>query len=94
MTAATAHARTGGANAGRSAVQLGAFSSIANARSAWSRLSTRFGPELRGLTPRTVPVMSSGRRLYRLEVRVADQTAARRLCRQLQQRSQGCLPVP
>ena len=82
------------ANPGRSAVQLGAFSSVANADSAWTQLSSRFRPELQGLTPRIVPVMSSGRSLYRLEARVADQAAARRLCRQLQQQSQGCLPVP
>jgi SPOR domain len=76
------------------AVQLGAFSSVGNAHSAWNQLSSRFRRELRGLTPQTVPVVSSGRRLYRLEARVADQAAARRLCRQLQQHSQGCLPVP
>lgn len=78
----------------RSAVQLGAFSSVANARTAWRQLSSKFRPELHGLAPRVLPVMSSGRRLYRLEARVASQAAARRLCRQLQQHSQGCLPVP
>lgn len=76
------------------AVQLGAFSSIANAHGAWSQLSSKFGPELRGLSPQIVPVTSSGRRLYRLQARVASLAAARRLCHQLQQRSQGCLPVP
>lgn len=82
------------ANTGRSAVQLGAFSSAANAHTAWRQLSSKFRPELRGLTPRVIPVMSSGRRLYRLEARVASENAARRLCRQLQQHSQGCLPLP
>jgi len=77
-----------------SAVQLGAFSSIANAHAQWKQLSARFAPELRGLTPRVLPVMSSGRRLYRLQAGVASQAAARRLCRQLQQHSQGCLPLP
>jgi cell division septation protein DedD len=76
------------------AVQLGAFSTAANARGAWGQLSSRFGPEFRGMTPWIVPVMSSGRRLYRLEVRVADTVAGSRLCQQLQQHSQGCLPVP
>lgn len=79
---------------GRSAVQLGAFSSAASARSAWSQLSARFHAELAGLTPLVVPVSLSGRQLYRLETYVADQTAARRLCRQLAQHSQGCLSVP
>lgn len=76
------------------AVQLGAFSSIANAHSAWRQLSSKFGPELTGLSAQVVPVTSSGRRLYRLQARVETLAAARRLCRQLQQRSQGCLPVP
>ncbi|HEV2441271.1 MAG TPA: SPOR domain-containing protein [Steroidobacteraceae bacterium] len=76
------------------AVQLGAFSSAGNAEAAWKRLSSRFRPQLRGLTPRVVSVMSSGRRLYRLEARVASQAAARQLCRQLQQHSQGCLTLP
>ncbi|HVS76365.1 MAG TPA: SPOR domain-containing protein, partial [Steroidobacteraceae bacterium] len=89
--AATAASSTA---SGRSTVQLGAFSSAGNANMAWSRLSSRFRPQLRGLTPRVVPVSVSGRRLYRLEVSVADRAAARRLCRQLAERSQGCLPLP
>ena len=82
------------ANTGRSAVQLGAFSSAANAHMAWRQLSSKFQPELRGLAPQVIPGMSSGRRVYRLEARVASLTTARRLCRQLQQHSQGCLPLP
>jgi cell division septation protein DedD len=81
-------------DAGRAAVQLGAFSSAANARGAWSQLAARFRAQLGGLTPRVVPVSLSGRQLYRLEARVADTAAARRLCRQLVLHSQGCLPVP
>jgi cell division septation protein DedD len=77
-----------------SAIQLGAFSSDANARSEWRQLSFRFRAQLDGLTPAIVPVTLSGRRLYRLEVRVASQSVAQRLCRQLQQHSQGCLPLP
>ena len=79
---------------GKFAVQLGAFSSAANAHAAWSRLSSKLRPELGGLAPRVVPVSVSGRRLYRLEVPVRDEAAARRLCRSLQRRSQACLPVP
>lgn len=79
---------------GNSTVQLGAFSSAANARRAWSQLASRFRAELAGLTPLVVPVSLSGRQLYRLETHAGDQTAARRLCRQLTQQSQGCLPVP
>ncbi|HEX5459505.1 MAG TPA: SPOR domain-containing protein [Steroidobacteraceae bacterium] len=91
---AAASAPAPDAAAGRSAVQLGAFSTPANAHSAWNQLSSRFRSELQGMTPQIVPVMSSGRRLYRLEARVGDPAAARRLCRQLQQHSQGCLPLP
>lgn len=80
--------------AGYSAVQLGAFSTSANARTQWRQLSSKFPAQLRGLSPRVVPVMLSGRRLYRLEAGVASRAAARRLCSQLQQHSQGCLPVP
>lgn len=79
---------------GRFAVQLGAFSSAANAGAAWSQLSARFHAQLGGLTPQVVLVNLSGRRLYRLQARVADQPAALRLCRQLTQHSQGCLPLP
>lgn len=79
---------------GSSAVQLGAFSTSANARTQWRRLSSKFPAQLRALSPRVVPVTLSGRRLYRLEARVASRAAARRLCRQLQQHSQGCLPLP
>jgi cell division septation protein DedD len=74
------------------AVQLGAFSSAANAHTQWLQLTVRFQSQLRGLTPRIVPVTSSGRQLYRLEASVASQSAAHRLCQQLQH--QGCLPLP
>jgi cell division septation protein DedD len=77
-----------------SAVQLGAFSSEANAREAWRQLSSRFRSQLSGLTSDIFPVTVSGRTLYRLEARVRSQSAAQRLCRQLQQHSQGCLPLP
>lgn len=82
------------AGAGHAAVQLGAFSSAANANTAWTRLSAKYPQQLRGLTPRVVSASVSGRRLYRLEARVPDRAAARRLCRELARHSQGCLPVP
>src|SRR5579872_377937 len=76
------------------AVQLGAFSSTANAVAQWRQLSLRFPAQLQALTPHIVAVTSSGRRLFRLEADVSSQVAARTLCRQLQQQAQGCLPVP
>lgn len=81
-------------NVGNAAVQLGAFSTAANANNAWTQLASKFPAELQGLTPQILSVVSSGRSLYRLQTRVADEAAARRLCRQLQQRAQGCLPAP
>lgn len=88
------HPNEPAASVGRSAIQLGAFSTVANANNAWTQLAYRFPAELHGLTPQIVSVVSSGRSLYRLQTRVTDEAAARRLCQQLQQRSQGCLPVP
>lgn len=76
------------------AVQLGAFSSDANAREAWRQLASRFGPQLAALNAAIVPVTVSGRPLYRLDAGVASRSAARQLCRQLQQHGQGCLPLP
>jgi hypothetical protein len=76
------------------AVQLGAFSSSANASAEWRQLAVRFQSQLQGLTPRIAAVTVSGRQLYRLEADVASQAAAHRLCQQLQQHSQGCLPLP
>jgi cell division septation protein DedD len=77
-----------------SVVQLGAFSTDANARAAWQQLAAKFHSQLAGLSSAVVPVTVSGRTLYRLEARVASQSAARGLCRRLQQQSQGCLPLP
>jgi hypothetical protein len=76
------------------AVQLGAFSSDANARAAWRQLAVRFHSQLSGLTSAVVPVTVSGRTLCRLEAHVASQAAAHRLCGELQQQSQGCLLLP
>ncbi|MGH8199731.1 MAG: SPOR domain-containing protein [Steroidobacteraceae bacterium] len=76
------------------AVQLGAFSSSANASAEWRQLAVRFQSQLQGLTPRIAAVTVSGRQLYRLEAGVASQAAAHRLCQQLLQHSQGCLPLP
>ena len=80
--------------AGHFAVQLGAYSSLANANAAWSRLASQRRPQLQGRTARVVPVTVSGRRLYRLEVSVPDRAAARQLCRRLRREGQDCLPVP
>lgn len=82
------------AGGGAYAVQLGAFSTVTGAHGAWTQLSSRLPSDVRGLTPRFIPVTVSGRRLYRLEAQVPSEASARRLCLQLQQHSQPCLPVP
>lgn len=92
--AAAAHTTPVTSATSNSAVQLGAFSTDANAREAWRQLAVKFHSQLAGLTSAVVPVTVSGRRLYRLEAYVASESAARGLCRQLQQQSQGCLPLP
>ncbi len=81
-------------HSGRYAVQLGAFSSAANAKIAQGRISSRFRAQLRGRTVRVVPVSVAGHKLYRLEAGVADRATAHRLCHEIQQHSQGCFPVP
>ncbi|HUN72697.1 MAG TPA: SPOR domain-containing protein [Steroidobacteraceae bacterium] len=88
------HVVSGAGDNSGPAVQLGAFSTTANAHAAWQQLSLQFPSQLRGLIPRTVPITLSGRRLYRLQADVGSQSAARGLCRQLQQHSRGCLPLP
>lgn len=81
--------------AGFAAVQLGAFSTSSNAHRAWRELFSRFGRELRGLTPQVTPVrLSSGRLLYRLQARVRSAAAAKALCQRLGRRFRDCLPVP
>ncbi len=53
--------------AGRSVVQLGAFSSRANVAAAWNRFAAQY-PALQGRTPTTATVSVGGKTVYRLSV--------------------------
>ncbi len=53
--------------AGRSVVQLGAFSSRANVAAAWNRFAAKY-PSLEGRSPTTAKVSVNGRTVYRLSV--------------------------
>ena len=65
-------------------IQLGAFSSEASARDAWTRFSTGAArAALSGLSPRFEPVTVNGRELVRLKVGAPADTAAE-ICRAAQ----------
>ena len=65
-------------------IQLGAFSSEASARDAWTRFSTGAArAALSGLSPRFEPVTVNGRQLVRLKVGAPADTAAE-ICRAAQ----------
>ncbi|MFN3817143.1 SPOR domain-containing protein [Brevundimonas sp.] len=71
-------------------IQLGAFSSEASAREAWTRFSTGAArAALAGLTPRFEPVTVNGRDLVRLKVGAPAETAAE-ICRAAQVSDPWC----
>jgi cell division protein FtsN len=74
-------------------VQLGAFVSEASADREWQRLQMRFGPELRGLSPRIVVASTGAGPLYRLQAPAAGEAQARAICASLQEQSQPCVTV-
>jgi hypothetical protein len=74
-------------------VQLGAFSSEANATGQWRVLSGQFGAELQGLSERVVAADTASGRIYRLQAMGGDESRARAVCEALRKRSQGCVPV-
>lgn len=67
------------ASAGSAVIQLGAFSSEAAARAAWSEIGK--GGALSGLSPRFEAVEVNGKRLTRLKVGPIPAEAAAGLCR-------------
>ncbi len=74
-------------------IQLGAFSSADKANSEWAALAARFPSQLHGLTPHVVSADTSSGRLFRLQAAAASESLARTICAQLQQQSQGCVPI-
>ena len=93
---ATNIAPAGGASANATTgygVQLGAFGSESAASHEWQQLESRFGAQLRGLTPRIVTANTSTGTLFRLQAQVGDEAHARSLCDMLRQQAQPCVPV-
>ncbi len=74
-------------------VQLGAFSSEAQAGEAWRVASARFAA-LRPLEPEISVTTRGGAPLYRLQTTLRSEAEARDLCRALQAGGQACLYVP
>jgi cell division septation protein DedD len=75
-------------------VQLGAFSTQAQAQSQWKRVTALYKKELRGAVSEVERGKSSnGRHVYRLKAKVESEARARALCVQLKKHSQPCVVV-
>ncbi|MFM1887626.1 MAG: hypothetical protein RL026_2783 [Pseudomonadota bacterium] len=74
-------------------IQLGAFSDVSVAESAWRRLHAQYPAALQGLAQRMEAVDQEGRRLFRLQASVADPAEAQRRCGLLQEAGQSCMVV-
>jgi cell division septation protein DedD len=83
---APAPAASGGGGPG---IQLGAFSSLASANSAWKNLSGRF-KYLEPLSHSVVPVQSGGKTLYRLRASGGD---IKGVCGRLRIAGESCVEV-
>lgn len=76
--------------AGRSVVQLGAFSTKANLNAAWARYVAKY-PSLRGQTPATAKLAVNGRTVYRLSVSgFVSGSSARSFCSSLKGNGGNC----
>lgn len=78
-------ARSGGSHL----VQLGSFSSEANARRAW-RIYTARNPELRNLPMTITPAVVRGKNFWRVAAGGLDSSGASRLCSGLKNRGSNC----
>ncbi|USI73305.1 SPOR domain-containing protein [Sphingomonas morindae] len=87
---APALAATSGGGGGGGQIQLGAFSSEAKAKSAWTALSGRFAA-LSGLSPLIQPIQSNGKTVYRL--RAAAGGRAGEVCGKLRVAGETCLVI-
>jgi hypothetical protein len=85
-TPAPAPAASGGGGPG---IQLGAFSSLASANSAWKNLSGRF-KYLEPMTHTVIPVQSGGKTLYRLRASGGD---VKGVCGRLRVAGESCVEV-
>ena len=84
--ASPAPAAAGGGGPG---IQLGAFSSLASANSAWKNLSGRF-KYLEPMTHTVIPVQSGGKTLYRLRASGGD---VKGVCGRLRVAGESCVEV-
>lgn len=89
---APAPARPAPATAGSATIQLGAFSSEARARAAFTALSARL-PYLAGLEPIILPVAQDGKTLYRLRTHAGSSTDARDICARMKVAGEACSVV-
>jgi cell division septation protein DedD len=85
---------SGGLTFGGYGIQLGAFRTEDSANSEWRQLATRFGSQLRGLTPHVMPADTPSGPLFRLQASVGEEARARALCAELKKQQQVCVPVP
>jgi cell division septation protein DedD len=74
-------------------IQLGAFSTEANALAQWQSASGKFS-ELKGLSPLLTATDGGGAKLIRLQAAVRTEADARELCDALKAGGQPCLYVP
>ncbi|MCU0951526.1 MAG: SPOR domain-containing protein [Burkholderiaceae bacterium] len=74
-------------------VQLGAFSTEANALAQWKAAGDRFS-QLKGLSPLLTATNGGGAKLIRLQAAVRSEADARSLCDALKAGGQPCLYVP
>lgn len=80
--------------AGTRMVQLGAFTSADEAKTAWSAASETFAPYMTGKTPVIQKAETGGRSFYRLRaVGFEDLADARRFCSVLVADGASCIPV-
>ena len=74
-------------------VQLGAYSSEAAARADLARLSRDHADQLTGLKQRILPPAAGAPPLWRLRAGPLGESAARRICAELEARAVDCVPV-
>ncbi|MFO1426635.1 MAG: hypothetical protein U1F11_06600 [Steroidobacteraceae bacterium] len=70
-----------------------ARSTEAKARAEWRRLQSKFAA-LKGHEPQIAAAQTPAGKLYRLQMRVADEAAGAKLCATLKAGGQGCIVVP
>ena len=74
--------------------QLGAYSSKANAESAWHQISGRFPTQLKSLQPHYATASgTNSKSVVRLQVPLPTVQRAQSLCAELKKQAQACIPL-